>query len=521
MAKKIKYPVGIQTFSSLITGGYLYVDKTDLVYDLSENNRYVFLSRPRRFGKSLLMSTLESYFKGERSLFEGLKISELETEWETYPVFRFDLSGENFTDTERLVDFIGSTLRGIEREYGLKSESGSIGVRLAELIEQAYLRFGKGVVVLIDEYDKPMLDCLPDEESNGNMKAELRAFYSSIKRSDRYIRFAMLTGITKFGKVSVFSGLNNLRDISMLPKYNAICGISETEFHRDFKRSMTDFAEENGLSEHETWSRFKTMYDGYHFASKGEYIYNPFSVLNAFNDGELGSYWFSSGSPSYLIKLIEKYGYSLSSLEGARKNAIELSDISDISHDFVPLLYQSGYLTIKDYDAETEEYLLGFPNQEVNKAFWSSLASRFFKGVGGTTAFNLRDLINDINECRADAFMRRIKALFADTDSAPERNKEIHFQNMMAIIAKMLGLSVRTEVHSAAGRCDMQILTERYVYIFEFKINGSAEEAMAQIHEKRYYAPFEADLRMIILIGANFLTSTRNLDHWIVETLRL
>lgn len=519
MTKKIKYPVGIQTFSSIICGGYQYVDKTDLVHDLAENNKYIFLSRPRRFGKSLLMSTLESYFKGNRELFNGLKISEMETDWVDYPVFRFDLSGENFNNTDRLVNFIKSCLRSIEREYGLKSEGESIGIMLAELIEQAHSRFGKEVVVLIDEYDKPMLDCLHDEDTNENMRAELRAFYSAIKRSDRHIRFAMLTGITKFGKVSVFSGLNNLRDISMLPKYNAICGISESEFHRDFKQSIIYFAQQNSISETEAWSRFKIMYDGYHFASKGEFIYNPFSVLSAFNDGELGSYWFSSGSPTYLIKLIEKYGYSLTSLEGARKNAIELSDISDISHDFVPLLYQSGYLTIKGYDSESEEYLLGFPNKEVNKAFWSSLASRFFKGAGGVSAFNVRDCIKDVNEGRADAFMLKMQSLFADTHSEHEKNKEIHFQNMMAIVSKMIGLSVRTEVHSASGRCDMQILTDRYVYIFEFKIDGTAEEALQQIHEKRYYVPFGADARTVILIGANFLTSTRTLDSWIIETL--
>ncbi len=519
MEKKDKYPVGIQTFSDIITGGYLYVDKTDMVYDLAENNRYVFLSRPRRFGKSLLMSTFESYFKGQRELFGGLKISAMEAGWESYPVFRFDLSGENFSSTGRLVSFMESCLESIGREYGLKSGQGSMAVRLSELIEQAFRLYGRKVVVLVDEYDKPMLDCLHDENVNEEIKAELRAFYSSIKRCDRYIRFAMLTGITKFGKVSVFSGLNNLRDISMLPKYNAICGISETEFHRDFQRSMANFAEENAISEPEAWTRFKTMYDGYHFAARGEYIYNPFSVLNAFNDGELGSYWFSSGSPSCLIKLIERYGYSLTSLEGARKSAIELNDISDISRDFVPLLYQSGYLTIKSYDAENEEYVLGFPNKEVNKAFWSSLASRFFKGTGGETTFSVREFVRDINEGRIDLFMHRIKALFADTDSGPEKSKEIHFQNMMAIAAKMMGLFVRTEVHSAAGRCDMQILTDRQVYIFEFKINGTAEEALMQIHERQYYASFGADPRSVILIGANFLTATRTLGQWIIEKL--
>ncbi|MBD5153508.1 MAG: AAA family ATPase [Oscillibacter sp.] len=520
MADRIKYPIGIQTFSKLISNGYLYIDKTELIHDLVSNNEYVFLSRPRRFGKSLLMSTIESYFKGEKDLFEGLLISSLEHEWKSYPVFRFDLSTDHIDSPKRLIDLIGNCLSGIEREYGLSSSAPSIALRFSELIEQAYHRLDRKVVILIDEYDKPMLDCLHDDSVNESIKAELRGFYSVIKGNDRYIRFAMLTGITKFGKVSVFSGLNNLRDISMLPKFNAICGIAESEFRRDFKDSVAMFAKEHGISEYETWDKFKTMYDGYHFAARGEFIYNPFSVLNAFNDGELRSYWYASGSPSYLIKLIETYGYSLDAIEGVRKNEIELSDISDISHDFVPLLYQSGYLTIKNYDPETEEYVLDFPNREVNKSFWTSLANRFFRGVGGRSVFNVRDCVQDINDGRIDAFMQRMKSLFADTTSEPEKNKEIHFQNMMAIVAKMMGLSVRTEVHSSAGRCDMQILTDKFVYIFEFKIDSTPEAALSQIHEKNYYGPFTADVRTIILIGANFSLKTRTLDTWVTEKLR-
>ena len=453
MSKRIEYPVGIQTFSKIIEGNYLYVDKTALIYDLVHKAEYVFLSRPRRFGKSLLMSTLEAYFKGRRELFRGLELENLEEDWLEYPVFRFDLSGENFINTDRLVDHIASYLDEFEHRYGLSSD-GSIGKRFRGLIRQAYEKSGRRVVVLVDEYDKPMLDCLHDDPLHEAIKTELRGFYSVLKLSDEYIKFAMLTGVTKFGKVSVFSGLNNLKDISMLPRYNALCGISETEFHHYFSSSIRNFAEEHHLTEEVTWSKFKLLYDGYRFASEGENIYNPFSVLNAFDSENFGYYWYSSGSSSYLIKLIERHRFLLSDLDGERRSGEELSDISHISHDIVPLLYQSGYLTIKGYERGEDEtlpgeYILGFPNLEVNKCFWSSLSRHFFRDYGQRTTFDVRSFLDDIHHGRVEQFMVRLRSLFSDTNSEPEANKEIHFQNMMAIACKMMGLDVRTEIHSS------------------------------------------------------------------------
>ncbi|MDE6638193.1 MAG: AAA family ATPase, partial [Muribaculaceae bacterium] len=280
MASVLKYPVGIQTFSEIIKEGYIYIDKTKLIHELVTEKKYVFLSRPRRFGKSLLMSTLQAYFKGEKDLFKHLDISRLEKEWTVYPVFRLDLSQENFINPDRLMWLISSQLTKIEKYYGLKSNAPTIGLRFSDLIEQAFEKYGKKVVILIDEYDKPMLDCLHEEDLHNKIKAELRGFYSCIKGNDQYIKFAMLTGITKFGKISVFSGINNLKDISLLPRYNAICGISELEFHRDFQSSIDIFAKENDITADDAWSRFKEMYDGYHFSSKNEDIYNPYSVLN-------------------------------------------------------------------------------------------------------------------------------------------------------------------------------------------------------------------------------------------------
>ncbi len=511
-----RYPIGIQTFRDIIEDDYLYVDKTQKIFEMVNSYRYVFLSRPRRFGKSLLMSTLESYFRAERQLFSGLAIEKLENNWVKYPVFRFDLSPISYSDTSKLIAYIEHCLSIISDTYSLTLSGSGNSERFLNLIRNAYEKYGQKVVILIDEYDKPMLDCLNDTVLHESLKSELRSFYSVIKASDQYVRFAMLTGITKFGKISVFSGLNNLKDISLMPRYNSICGINETEFRHYFKDPIMIFAQEHNISNDEAWDMFKIMYDGYHFASRGEGIYNPFSVMNAFDENELRSFWYASGSPGYLIRLIETYNYNLDKIEGQRRDEVQLSDITDMSQDFVPLLYQSGYLTIKGYDTETQEYTLDFPNREVYKSFWSSLAARFFRGVGGSSVFDLRQFVRDINEGRPEDFMIRMKSLFADTSSEYEKDKEIHFQNMMAITAKMLGLAVRTEVHSSAGRCDMQILTPGFVYIFEFKIDGTPEEAIAQIREKGYAIPYEASAKTIFLIGASFSTSSRTLDSWLI-----
>ncbi len=432
MAKYIKYPIGIHTFEKIIKNGYLYVDKTELIYDLLQSSKYVFLSRPRRFGKSLLMSTIEAYFRGKKELFAGLKIDKLDCDWESYPIFRFDMSGGHLETPDDLKLHVDSYLNFIEKENGLHSDS-SFSIKFRELIIDAYQKTGKEVVILIDEYDKPILDLLHDDERLEPMKAALRGFYSVIKSCDEYIKFAMLTGITKFGQVSIFSGINNLRDISMLPKYNGICGITETEFHHDFEESIIQFAENNSVTSDEAWNIFKKMYDGYHFADTREYIYNPYSVLNAFNDGQIGSYWFKSGSSNYLIKLIEKNSYKLDNLEGAVRTEIELSDIAGIEYDIIPLLYQSGYLTIKKtlssigFGNIPKEFVLGFPNNEVNSAFWESLAKLFFRRRDGNSAFNLRKFINDVNQGHPEEFMLSLKSLFADTSSEYEKNKEIHF----------------------------------------------------------------------------------------------
>ena len=521
MAKTINYPVGIQTFSEIIRDNYFYVDKTLLVYKLVKDAKYIFLSRPRRFGKSLLMSTLEAYYKGRKDLFKGLAIEDMEKEWIEYPVFRLDLSGVNFNDISKLISRINRCLKEIAEDYALNLDGDNIADSFRSLLRQAYRKFNRGIVLLVDEYDKPMLDTLHLDDLHEQIKDELRGFYSVIKLSDEYVKKAVIIGVTRFSRVSIFSGFNNLKDISMLPVYNGICGITTSEFQRDFKKSVFEFAETNQMTEERVWEIFKKEYDGYHFAFPGEFIYNPFSVLSAFDNETLGQYWFDSGSPTFLIKLVKYRNYLLGNLEGARRNARKLNDIETIKHDLIPLLYQAGYLTLLSYDATSQEYTLGFPNHEVSEGFWDSLASYFFQNRYGESSFNINKFLDDVNQGKPNDFMIRLQALFADTESIYEPNKEIHFQTIMAIACKMMGLHVNTEIHSSMGRCDMAIETTRFVYIFEFKVDSTAEVAMAQIHDKGYAIRFASDPRTVFLIGANFSTKTRTLTQpWIIQTIR-
>lgn len=514
----IKYPVGISNFKRLVSDGYLYVDKTDLVYNLVSDYTFAFLSRPRRFGKSLLSSTLESYFRGEKDLFAGLKINEYEKEWKKYPVFRFDLSGESFDHPSKLITHISNYLKIWEGEYGLSSQD-SISQRFAMLIRQASKVSGTGVVVLIDEYDKPLLDSIGTQELQNDLREQLRGFYSVIKACEQNIRFAFLTGVTKFSKVSVFSGLNNLSDISLTPSYNAMCGISETEIHKYFQDSVRYFAEENAVAEADVWRELKDSYDGYHFARSGEDIYNPISVINTFKEGEFRDYWYDSGKPDFLFQLIKEYDYEVGRFDNTRRRAEQLGDMSNISTDIVPLLFQSGYLTIKGYDPASRLYTLGFPNREVSVNFWDSLAKQIFPHNVSDGVFSINRFVRDVENGNPESFMTSLKSLMADTPSSAETKKEVHFQNMLAIVAKMLSFEVQVESHSAQGRCDMVLKTQRFIYIFEFKVDSTAQKAVDQIIDKGYATPYLNDRRKKYLIGANFSSQERTLTDWTITAI--
>ncbi len=519
MVNIIKYPVGIQTFSEIIKGNYLYVDKTALIHELVNTNKYVFLSRPRRFGKSLLLSTIQAYFEGRRELFRGLAMEGLENEWGAYPVLRFDLSGESYEHPSKLEGKLNYLLSEYENIYGKNEAAESIGSRFSSLIRRAVEKTGRNAVILIDEYDKPLLETMHDDGLHESMRLQLRGFYGVLKESDEFIRYAMLTGVTKFGQVTIFSGLNNLNDISMLRPYNSICGISESEFRENFKESVSRFAGTHGEKEDDVWEKFRKNYDGYHFCYPGEGIYNPFSVLTAFANSEIENYWFRSGSPDYLIKIFKKTGFAFSDLEGQRSSGDELKDMTNPERNLVALLYQSGYLTIKGYDSVFKEYTLGFPNMEVSSGFWSSLYRNYvFQGDRQST-FDISRFVRDIFDGKAAEFMERLQSLIASVSPGTLKDKEVYFQNILQVVFSMAGFHTQTEITMASGRADMVVMSERFIYVFEFKIDSTAEAALQQIRDRDYAAPFKADSRQIFLIGANFSSETNNLSDFIIEEL--
>lgn len=516
MLPKIKYPIGIQTFSEIIEENYLYVDKTAKAFELVNDNKYVFLSRPRRFGKSLMLSTLEAYFQGRKELFKGLALSGLEKEWRIHPVLRIDLSGSSYENPQLLAANLNSILTKWESVFGKEESETTPALRFRGIIQRAYEQTGEKVVVLIDEYDKPILENIHDDSLHEIMKVQLRGFYSVIKECDQYLRFAMLTGVTKFGHLSVFSGLNNLNDISLDIRYNDICGITETEFRENFTESVKEFATVNGMNEDEVWEEFRKNYDGYLFSREGEGIYNPFSVMLAFSKQTFGRYWFSTGTPAFLAKLLRRYNFPLWKLEDQEQTGEELTDITEHGYNLGALLYQSGYLTINGYDARLRRYRLGFPNLEVREGFWNSLYRHYIYHPETSEIFDTDSFVHDVVNGNPEEFMERLQGLLSSL-SPGAGSREVHFQNILQIIFRMLGFRVQTEVHTSFGRADMVVQTPEFIYLFEFKTNSSPQKAIEQIHEKGYGMPFKMDPRHLILIGANFSITTCTITDWLIE----
>lgn len=515
--KKISYPIGIQNFPEIFREKKFYVDKTDLVFKLCSTFKYVFLIRPRRFGKSLLLSTIKAYFEGRRELFQGLAISDMEDRWNAYPVLHLDLSAESYNDPKRMFSIISRHLRRWEKLYGSDPETDTLAGRFENVIINASNNGSTPVVVLIDEYDKPLLENLHRDELRENMSNELRGFYSVIKSCDEFIRFAMITGVTKFTHVSIFSELNNLKDISLLPDYNAICGISESEFDSYLGDAVKAFSAARGISEDEVRDAFRYNYDGYHFSAEGEGIYNPYSVINAFSDNEISDFWFQTGTPSFLAEAVRDYDAPAEDFGQSVRTAAQLMAVSDEHPDLIALLYQSGYLTIKGYDPLTKEYHLDFPNQEVRRAFWQSLYRYFVAPFSGDTALSASNFINDLETCDIDGFMQRLKSIVAASYHGQERRLEVHYQNIVSIVFHMLGYDPRVEVPSVFGFSDLVVKTRNFIYIFEFKVGSTPAKALQQIREKGYANPYLADSRQKVLIGANFANDPAELLAWSVE----
>ena len=511
------YPVGIQNFESLRKDGFFYVDKTALIYRLVTTGRYYFLSRPRRFGKSLLVSTLEAYFLGKKELFDGLAVSELEKEWKQHPILHIDLNIGKYDRPESLEDLLNRNLTEWEKIYGSDPAEVSLAMRFAGIVKRAALKTGERTVILVDEYDKPLLQAITDETLQNEYRSILKPFYGVLKSMDGYIRFALLTGVTKFGKVSVFSDLNNLFDISMDENYTSICGISEKELLDNFDEDIRALAENNGQTYEEACAKLKENYDGYHFYPGSTGIYNPFSLLNTFMKGRYGSYWFETGTPTYLVELLKSHKYSLYKLAHEKTTAKVLDSIDSASRNPVGVIYQSGYLTIKGFIPEPRIYELGFPNREVEEGFMDFLVPFYTPVEESESGFAIWEFIQDVKAGNVDGFMERLQSFLADCPYEMAKDIELHYQNVLFIVFRLTGLYTQVEYHTSRGRIDMVVQTSDYVYVMEFKLDGSAEQALEQIVERRYDLPFVKDRRKVYKIGVNFSSETRNIDRWIIK----
>ena len=510
------YPVGIQNFESLRKDGYYYVDKTDRIYRLVKTGCYYRLIRPRRFGKSLLISTLEAYFQGKRELFEGLAMQELEKEWKQYPVIHLDLNAKKFDTEEDLIRLIDRQLLVYESVYGSVPTDVTIDDRFVSLIRNAAEKSGERVVILVDEYDKPMLQAIGNDTLQSEYRNTLKAFYGVLKSMDGYIKFALLTGVTKFGKVSVFSDLNNLEDISRNPSYTDICGISGEELLRDFGEDIQELAAANGQTFEQACDQLKTDYDGYHFCPDSPGMYNPFSILNTFKSRRYGSYWFETGTPTYLVELLKKSNYDLEEMSHVETDADILDSIFTDDNP-IPVIYQSGYFTIKGYDKEFGIYELGFPNREVEEGFMKFLLP-YYSSVSKTSSpFEIKKFVQDVKRGDIDGFMERLQSFLADCPYELAKDVELHYQNVLFIVFRLAGLYTKVEYHTSRGRIDLVLQTDSYVYVMEFKLDGTAEQALQQIEDKQYALPFAKDSRKVYTIGVNFSSETRNIDKWIVR----
>ena len=525
----MKYPIGIQSFSHLREDGYVYVDKTALIYQLVKNGKIYFLSRPRRFGKSLLVSTLKCYFEGKKDLFKGLAMEKLETEWAEYPVFHIDFNGSNFTAHGTLEDVLKGTVSTWEKEYGCNTEFNDIGKRFAYVLSQARRRHGRRCVVLIDEYDKPILDVLDTElkvkVGEQDMPLEdwhreiLKGFYSVFKAADDDLQFVLLTGVTKFSQVSVFSGFNQPSDISMDEDYETLCGITQEELERYFPEPVATLAKKYRTTPEGMLEMLKRRYDGYHFSGYLTDVYNPFSLLNAFAKKELRDYWFASGTPTYLIRLLNHTHEDLNELTGRYYAPREFVDYKADVERPLPMIYQSGYLTIKDYDLDFGTFLLDFPNNEVKNGFISLVASDYLKPKEDLNNW-IRDAVLAMRKGEPD----QLRELFTSfLSSIPytmrrkkdERERERYFHYTFYLIFRLISVyTVYTEKAQSQGRVDCIVETPDYIYIFEFKLDGTAGEALEQIEEKGYARPYSADSRQLYKIGVSFSSATGTVEDW-------
>ena len=519
MSEQKGYPIGVQSFEKIITGNYLYIDKTEYIHKLVKTGVYYFLSRPRRFGKSLLISTLEAYFLGKRELFKGLAIDKYEDlDWQEHPVLHLDLNAKAYSeDDNSLFNVLDNQLKIWEDKYDVTPSIKDVDTRFYNVVIGAYKKTGRQVVILIDEYDRPILQNLHNERRQDFFRNTLKGFFGVLKSCDSCIKFAFLTGITKFSKVSVFSDLNNLEDITLDDQYNAICGISESELLENMRPDIEKLAESNRISFADACARLKTSYDGYRFSEdETEGIYNPFSVLNVLKKRKFRDYWFQTGTPTVLIKLMKRQNFDLEDLDKARRTDTQLLDIDSTMRDPIPILFQSGYLTIKRTEERGNQALfyLGFPNEEVERGFLNALLPYYVNRDVRNDSLDIYRIIDTLEERNVEEFIKILKSLLAGVPFDESGHQHVHenrFRDVMFIICRLIGLNVFCEYHTYTGRIDMTVKTERYIYIMEFKVDKPVQEALDQIREKGYADPFLADSREIVLVGVSFSSEKRNI----------
>lgn len=513
----VRYPIGIQSFESLRNLSYLYIDKTELLFNLVTTSKNVFLSRPRRFGKSLLLSTLKAYFEGKKELFKGLAIEQLETEWQPHTVLTLSLANFNPTGNGNLYAILDNQFKIWEQEYEVKIQSTDLSSRFGNIIRAANAMSGRSVVILVDEYDHPLISSMHDEEKIEEYRQLLKSIYVNIKDLDQHIRFAMLTGVSRFSKMTIFSGLNNLRDISLNQQYAAICGITENELLENFRQGIEMLAENNDTDYEGAVKLLKDNYDGYHFTKNSPDIYNPFSLLWAMADGEIGSYWFQSGTPEFLVRQIQKGNSFLPEMfeETVDESILTSNDIFDTQP--TALLYQTGYLTIKRFE-KPDDYHLGIPNLEVRKGLFENLAKYYFDKDDTTVFKNVREVRKLLETRNIDEAMERLRTFMAGIPyEFSEKANELHYENNLFIIFMLIGVHARPEWHTSSGRIDLLLSMRNNIYIIELKRDGTPDEALAQIHEKDYARQFTGDPRPVINLGITFSTETRNITAWKAE----
>ena len=529
----MKYPIGVQDFEKIISDGYVYVDKTDLVYRLVNEGSIYFLSRPRRFGKSLLVSTLKHYFLGHRELFKGLAIDGLETEWNEYPVFHLSFGGVNFSNSSAIDESLSMFIENAEKEYGIEERFKDYGIRFAAVLKAAHEKTGRRCVVLIDEYDKPLLDVMDTElrvtDSDGNsLRLEeynrnvLKGFYSVFKDADPDLKFVLLTGVTKFSQVSVFSGFNQPDDISMDSRYEALCGITLEEMLSVFHEPIHELAKKYKTDYDGMVEMLRKRYDGYHFSSEMTGVFNPFSLLNCFNKLEMRNYWFATGTPTYLMRLLSHSDKNINELVGRYYEESQFIDYKADVERPLPMIYQSGYLTVKEYDIDTRYYLLDFPNEEVRSGFIDMLASSYFSS-GEMVSSWIFNVNRDLRGGKIEEFMRKMTSLLSSVTYRFQRKQdafecERYFQYTFYLIMQMIGhYNTMVEKETSEGRIDCVVECPDYVYVMEFKMDGSAQSALEQIRERGYTKPYLADKRKVFSIGVNFSSEKGTIEEYVFE----